>query len=121
MSVLSLFRLDGRVALVSGAGRGIGAATALALAEAGADVVVLARTAEQLEAVAEQALLRGTGARGLRAILEEVLLEVMYDLPSRTDVSKCVIDRAVVLDKVHPTLVPLAPPAKTTRSRRAAS
>ena len=49
MSVLSLFRLDGRVALVSGAGRGIGAATALALAEAGADVVVLARTAEQLE------------------------------------------------------------------------
>ncbi len=63
MSVLSLFRLDGRVALVSGAGRGIGAATALALAEAGADVVVLARTAEQLEAVAEQA--RGYGVRAL--------------------------------------------------------
>ena len=43
---------------------------------------------DALEAVAEQALLRGTGARGLRAILEEVLLEVMYDLPSRTDVGQ---------------------------------
>jgi ATP-dependent Clp protease ATP-binding subunit ClpX len=72
--------------------------------------------------VAEQALLRATGARGLRAILEEVLLEVMYDLPSRTDVGKCVVDRAVVLDRVYPTLVPVGmPPAKSTRTRRAAS
>jgi ATP-dependent Clp protease ATP-binding subunit ClpX len=85
------------------------------------DHVELEFTDDALEAVAEQALLRGTGARGLRAILEEVLLEVMYDLPSRTDISKCVVDRAVVLDKVHPTLVPLAPPAKASRSRRAAS
>ena len=68
-------------------------------------------TEDALEAVAEQALLRGTGARGLRAILEEVLLEVMYDLPSRTDIGKCVIDRAVVLDRVHPTLVPQSEPA----------
>ncbi len=86
------------------------------------DHVELELTDDALEAVAEQALLRGTGARGLRAILEEVLLEVMYDLPSRTDISKCVVDRAVVLDKVHPTLVPLnRPPAKSARSRRAAS
>ena len=86
------------------------------------DHVELEFTDDALEAVAEQALLRGTGARGLRAILEEVLLEVMYDLPSRTDISKCVVDRAVVLDKVHPTLVPLnSPPAKATRTRRAAS
>ena len=84
------------------------------------DHVELEFTDDALEAVAEQALLRGTGARGLRAILEEVLLEVMYDLPSRTDISKCVVDRAVVLDKVHPTLVPVVP-AKATRSRRAAS
>ncbi len=76
---------------------------------------------DALEAVAEQALLRGTGARGLRAILEEVLLEVMYDLPSRTDVGKCVIDRAVVLDRVHPTLVPQGEPANKVRTRRAAS
>ena len=43
------FRLDGRVAVVTGAGRGIGAATALALAEAGADVVIAARTESQLD------------------------------------------------------------------------
>ena len=54
--------------------------------------VELEFTDDALEAVADQALLRGTGARGLRAILEEVLLNVMYDLPSRTDVEKCVID-----------------------------
>ena len=70
------------------------------------DNVELEFTEDALEAVAEQALLRGTGARGLRAILEEVLLEVMYDLPSRTDIGKCVIDRSVVLDRVNPTLVP---------------
>ena len=68
--------------------------------------VELEFTDDALEAVADQALLRGTGARGLRAILEEVLLNVMYDLPSRTDVQKCVIDRQVVLEKVNPTLVP---------------
>src|SRR5206468_836492 len=70
------------------------------------DGVELEFAGDALEAVAEQALLRGTGARGLRAILEEVLLNVMYDLPSRTDVGKCVIDRDVVLEKVNPTLVP---------------
>src|ERR1700675_5077264 len=70
------------------------------------DGVELELSEDALEAVAEQALLRGTGARGLRAILEEVLLEVMYDLPSRTDIGRCVIDRAVVLDRVSPTLIP---------------
>jgi ATP-dependent Clp protease ATP-binding subunit ClpX len=86
------------------------------------DGVALEFTPDALEAVAEQALLRGTGARGLRAVLEEVLLDVMYDLPSRDDVSRCVVDRSVVLDHVNPTLVPLSdPPAKASRSRRAAS
>jgi ATP-dependent Clp protease ATP-binding subunit ClpX len=86
------------------------------------DNVELEFTPDALEAVAEQALLRGTGARGLRAILEEVLLEVMYDLPSRTDVQKCVVDRAVVLDRVAPTLVPVGgTPAAKSRTRRAAS
>ncbi len=61
-----------------------------------------------LDAIAEQALLRGTGARGLRAILEEVLLDVMYDIPSREDVGRCVIDAEVVLDRVNPTLLPRA-------------
>jgi ATP-dependent Clp protease ATP-binding subunit ClpX len=76
---------------------------------------------DALEAIAEQALLRGTGARGLRAILEEVLLNLMYELPSRSDVGKCVIDRAVVLERVNPTLVPRSESPRQQRPRRAAS
>jgi ATP-dependent Clp protease ATP-binding subunit ClpX len=72
---------------------------------------------DALDAIADEALKRGTGARGLRAILEEVLLEVMYDLPSRTDVVKCVVDKEVVLRRVTPTLVTrrIAPQRVTTR------
>jgi ATP-dependent Clp protease ATP-binding subunit ClpX len=50
-----------------------------------------------------------------------VLLNVMYDLPSRTDIGKCVIDRNVVEDKVNPTLVPRADSPRAARPRRAAS
>ncbi|HTX01363.1 MAG TPA: ATP-dependent Clp protease ATP-binding subunit ClpX, partial [Acidimicrobiales bacterium] len=85
------------------------------------DHVDLDITDDALEAVADQALLRGTGARGLRAILEEVLLEVMYDLPSRSDVGRCVIDRSVVLERVAPTLLPRGAGEKAERPRRAAS
>ncbi|HVF75715.1 MAG TPA: ATP-dependent Clp protease ATP-binding subunit ClpX, partial [Acidimicrobiales bacterium] len=85
------------------------------------DNVELEFSDDALGAVAEQALLRGTGARGLRAILEEVLLEVMYDLPSRTDVGKCVINRDVVLERVNPTLLPKVDTPKADRPRRAAS
>ena len=83
------------------------------------DNVELEFDEDALGAVADQALLRGTGARGLRAILEEVLLNVMYELPSRNDVGKCVIDRKVVLEKVNPTLVPRVEPA-SERGRRTA-
>jgi len=83
--------------------------------------VELEFTDDALDAVADQALLRGTGARGLRAILEEVLLNIMYDLPSRSDVGRCVIDRTVVLDKVNPTLVPRPEAVRQNRPRRAAS
>jgi ATP-dependent Clp protease ATP-binding subunit ClpX len=76
---------------------------------------------DALDAIADQALLRGTGARGLRAILEEVLLNLMYELPSRTDVGRCVVDRGVVLEKVNPTLVPRADVPRQQRPRRAAS
>ena len=61
MSILDRFAVDGQVAIVTGAGRGLGAATAVALAEAGADVLISARTPEQLEVVAEQ--VRATGRR----------------------------------------------------------
>jgi ATP-dependent Clp protease ATP-binding subunit ClpX len=82
--------------------------------------VELEFTEDALEAVADQALLRGTGARGLRAILEEVLLNTMYDLPGRSDVGRCVIDGETVRKKVNPTLLPREP-ARVTRPRRAAS
>jgi ATP-dependent Clp protease ATP-binding subunit ClpX len=85
------------------------------------DGVELEITDDALEAIAEQALLRGTGARGLRAILEEVLLEVMYDLPSRSDIGRCVVDKDTVLERVAPTLVPRSVDEKSDRPRRAAS
>ncbi len=81
--------------------------------------VELEFTTEALEAVADQALLRGTGARGLRAILEEVLLETMYDLPGRKDVAKVVIDLNAVNKVSAPTLINRS--TRVTRQRRAAS
>ncbi len=83
--------------------------------------VELEFTPEALGAVADQAMVRGTGARGLRAILEEVLLGVMYELPSRDDVAKVVIDEEAVVDKMNPTLVPRTAQTKSSRPRRAAS
>ena len=70
------------------------------------DGVDLEFTDDALDAVADQANLRGTGARGLRAILEEVLLSVMYEVPSRKDVERVVITSEAVLENVNPTLVP---------------
>ena len=81
--------------------------------------VELEFTREALEAIADQALLRGTGARGLRAILEEVLLNTMYELPGRSDVGTVTIDVDTVQTKANPTLVPREPKAK--RPRREAS
>jgi ATP-dependent Clp protease ATP-binding subunit ClpX len=70
------------------------------------DNVELEFTEEALGEIADQALKRGTGARGLRAILEEVLLNVMYDVPSRSDVARVVVTEETVRDNVLPTLVP---------------
>jgi ATP-dependent Clp protease ATP-binding subunit ClpX len=58
-----------------------------------------------LRAIAKQAITHGTGARGLRSIMETLLLELMYDLPGRADVSEVVITEAVVRDGAEPTLV----------------
>ncbi|MBM3689162.1 MAG: ATP-dependent Clp protease ATP-binding subunit ClpX [Actinobacteria bacterium] len=70
------------------------------------DAVELDFTEGALGEIADQALKRGTGARGLRAILEEVLLNVMYDVPSRSDVARVVVTEETVRDNVLPTLVP---------------
>lgn len=83
--------------------------------------VELEFTDEALAALADQALERKTGARGLRSIIEEVLLGVMYELPSREDVGRVVIDDKVVLEGVEPTLVPRPSKSRSGRQRRAAS
>jgi ATP-dependent Clp protease ATP-binding subunit ClpX len=76
-------------------------------------------TPAALDAIADQALTRGTGARGLRAILEEVLLNTMYELPGRTDIERVVVDVDAVVEKASPTLVPRT--TRVARQRRAAS
>jgi ATP-dependent Clp protease ATP-binding subunit ClpX len=80
------------------------------------DGVELEFTADAVDAVADLAMMRGTGARGLRAIIEEVLLHVMYDVPSREDVAKVVVTGEVVSDNVNPTLVPRESEPKKRKS-----
>ncbi|MBJ7293293.1 MAG: ATP-dependent Clp protease ATP-binding subunit ClpX, partial [Ilumatobacteraceae bacterium] len=82
--------------------------------------VELEFTTAALGAIADLALKRGTGARGLRSILEEILLDTMYELPSRTDIAKVIMDVENVLQKTKPELVPRAP-NRVARPRRAAS
>ena len=78
------------------------------------DGVELEFADDALDAIADQAIHRGTGARGLRAIMEEVLLPVMYDIPSRDDVAKVVVTKETVQDNVLPTIVP----RNTSRAER---
>ncbi|TDQ46883.1 ATP-dependent Clp protease ATP-binding subunit ClpX [Actinorugispora endophytica] len=82
------------------------------------DNVELEFTADALDAIAEQAIIRATGARGLRAIIEEVLLSVMYEVPSREDVAQVIITREAVLEHVYPTIVPRTqlPPEREEKS-----
>jgi len=75
---------------------------------------------DALSAIADQALLRGTGARGLRAILEEVLLNTMYELPSRVDIARVVIDEEVVRERVNPALIPVQDLASDPPQERSA-
>jgi ATP-dependent Clp protease ATP-binding subunit ClpX len=76
------------------------------------DGVCLEFEDEAIRAIAHEASRRNTGARGLRAVIEDTMLEIMYDLPSRSDITKCVITRDVVLSKAPPVFV-----TADTRSR----
>ena len=61
-------------------------------------------TAEALTAIAQEAIRRRTGARGLRSILEEIMLDTMYELPSRSDIQECLITEEVVTERQQPAL-----------------
>lgn len=82
------------------------------------DGVDLEFTDDAIAAVADQALLRGTGARGLRAIMEEVLLPVMFDVPSDDEIARVVVTREVVLDNVNPTIVRREAEPRAKRQRK---
>ena len=69
------------------------------------DSVELEFTPESLDAIADLALLRGTGARGLRAIMESVLLAVMYEVPSRSDIAKVIVTPESITEGATPTFV----------------
>lgn len=73
-----------------------------------------------LRAVAKEAIKRNTGARGLRSILEEAMLDVMYELPSREDIGKCVITEDVILKKEKPILVAVDNKRKKTKGKESA-
>ena len=82
------------------------------------DEVELEFTPESLEAIAELALKRGTGARGLRAIMEGVLLGVMYDVPSREDIAKVIVTKECIVDGQSPTFVERTGPKRAKRSEK---
>ncbi len=71
----------------------------------GYDNVELIFAREALDAIADRAVVRDTGARGLRSIIEAALMNVMFDLPSRRDVTKCVVTKEVIERNLDPTLV----------------
>jgi ATP-dependent Clp protease ATP-binding subunit ClpX len=72
------------------------------------DGVELHFTEEALQAIAREAMTRNTGARGLRTIIEEIMLDIMYEIPSRADVKRCVVTEDAVLRRRHPLLLTTA-------------
>ncbi|TCO69842.1 ATP-dependent Clp protease ATP-binding subunit ClpX [Marinisporobacter balticus] len=82
------------------------------------DGVELEIDEEALKAIAEKAIERKTGARGLRGIAEGIMLDVMYDIPSRTDIKKCVITKDTVENATEPTLVLSESKKRTTKKKK---
>ncbi|MGE4272012.1 MAG: ATP-dependent Clp protease ATP-binding subunit ClpX [Desulfitobacterium sp.] len=83
------------------------------------DGVALEFKEDALQGIAEEAIRRNTGARGLRAIMEEVMLNVMYDLPSRSDVTKCVVTKDAIAKKEEPLLVTIDKSKKNKKEESA--
>jgi len=86
--ILDLFRLDGKVAIITGAGRGIGAASAVALAECGADVVIAARTQSDLDMVTER--VAAAGRRAISVVGDLADLDVVRSLVTTARRERCV-------------------------------
>ncbi len=85
------------------------------------DSVELEFTEDALRTIAKQALERKSGARGLRAIIEGVMTDTMYELPSMENVKKCVITKEAVLGQAKPTLIFAAPEAQLPAAEESAS
>ncbi|KGG80211.1 ATP-dependent protease [Caloranaerobacter azorensis H53214] len=73
---------------------------------------------EALEVVAQKAIERKTGARGLRGILEEIMLDIMYEIPSRSDIKKCIITKDTILNRSKPTFVLAEKKKRRTRKKQ---
>ena len=71
------------------------------------DSVELDFTSDALAAISEEAIKRGTGARALRTIIEEVMLNIMYDIPSTRDIKRCIISGETVRERKEPELIPI--------------
>jgi ATP-dependent Clp protease ATP-binding subunit ClpX len=84
------------------------------------DGIELVFSGDAQKAVADKALERETGARGLRSIIEDILLDVQFELPSRRDVKKCVVTKETVDRGVKPTLVTEAPDESDSREAKSA-
>lgn len=69
------------------------------------DNVELEFTGDALREISKRAMQRGTGARGLRAIMEEIMLNIMFEIPERSDIGKCTITREVVENKIEPEVL----------------
>jgi ATP-dependent Clp protease ATP-binding subunit ClpX len=80
------------------------------------DGVALEFKEDALKAIAEEAIRRNTGARGLRAIMEEIMMNVMYDLPTRTDVTNCIVTKDTILRRIEPELVTIEEKVKKEES-----
>jgi ATP-dependent Clp protease ATP-binding subunit ClpX len=84
----------------------------------GMDSVELEFQDDALAEIAKEAIARNTGARGLRAIIESIMLEVMYDLPSRSDVRKCIVTRETVVNREEPILISDGDQTADARSKK---